>query len=213
MFTIDLLKAEGLPAKSRPQGMVITAVTLAVPVVAAILMFGSYAHNRAVISIEHRKLENYSAKIQDLSEAVELQQNYEKSKQTINNCLSEVATSLDRHTQWSPILVTVVKNMPKSMALNELSIRQHTVGKKVPRRDDPEKVIQISVPVRTLQIGLFGYSDSDSDRCVREFRDRLRNDNTLRSRLENIAVSQEFGTYQDREAVFYRVDCIFKPNL
>jgi len=213
MFTIDLLKGQGLPVKSRPEGIAIAATTLAVPVIIAIVMFGFYLRNKIIISVQKQEIANYETKIAKLSDAVELQKSFENEKNAVSSCLSEVSTSISRHTQWSPVLTTLVKNMPDSVVLTELEVKQSSVKRKVPKKDDPKKMIDISVPVRTLQINVCGSPQSNCDKAVRDFRDRLRSSAFLGPKLENIRVSQRFGTLESRDVVFYQIDCIFKPEL
>jgi Tfp pilus assembly protein PilN len=212
MFTIDLLKGQGTPAKSRPEGIAIVAATLAVPVIITIVMFGLYLRNKIIISVNKQEIVNYEKKIAELSDAVELQKSFENEKAAINSCLSEVSTSLGSHTQWSPVLTTLVKNMPDSVVLTDLEVKQSSVKRKVPKKDDPKIMIDISVPVRTLQINVCGNPQSDCDKAVRGFRERLRSSALLGPKLENIRVSQRFGTLQDQDVVSYQIDCIFKPG-
>ena len=213
MFTIDLLKGQGLPAKSRPEGIAIAAGTLAVPVIIAIVMFGFYLRNKIIISIKKQAIVNYETRIDELSDAVELQKSFENEKNAISSCLSEVSTSIGRHTQWSPVLTTLVKNMPDSVVLTDLEVKQGSVKRKVPKKDDATKMIDISVPVRTLQINVCGSPQSDCDKAVRDFRERLHSSTLLGPKLENIRVSQRFGTLRNRDVVSYQIDCIFKPGL
>jgi len=213
MFTIDLLKGEGLPAKSRPEGIAIAATTLAVPVIIAIVMFGLYLRNEIIISVQKQEIVNYETKIDKLSDAVELQKSFENEKNAVSSCLSEVSTSISRHTQWSPVLTTLVKNMPDSVVLTDLNVSQSSVKRKVPKKDDPQKMIDISVPVRILQMNVCGSPQSNCDKAVRDFRDRLRSSAFLGPKLENIRVSQRFGPLESQDVVFYQIDCIFKPEL
>jgi len=213
MFTIDLLKGEGLPAKSGPEGIAIAATTLAVPVIIAIVMFGFYLHNKIIISIQKQAIVNYKTRINELSDAVELQKSFENEKNAVNSFLSEVSTSIGRHTQWSPVLATLVKNMPDSVVLTELEAKQSSVRRKVPKKNEPQKMIDISVPVRTLWINVCGSPQSNCDKAVRDFRDRLRSSTFLGPKLENIRVSRRFGTLENQDVVFYQIDCIFKPEL
>jgi len=213
MFTIDLLKGKGIPVKSRPEGVVIAAVTSAVPVIIAIVMFGFYLSDRIVISVQKQRIVSYQANIDKLSEATELQKSFEEEKSAINSCLSEIASSIGRHTQWSPVLVTLVENMPHSMVLTKLEVKQHSVKRKVPRRDDPNKMVDISVPVRTLQMSVSGNPQYNCDEAVRDFRNRLRFSKLLRPKLEDIRVSQKSDTLEGQDVVSYEIDCIFKPGF
>ena len=213
MFTIDLLKGEGIPAKSRPEGIAIAAATLAVPVIIAIVMFGLYLRNRIIISIQKQAIVNYETKIVELSDAVELQKSFEKEKAVIGSALSEVKSSIGRHTQWTPVLATLVENMPDLLVLTELRVKQNSVKIKVPKKDDPQKMVDISVPVRTLQMSVSGRPGDNCDEAVRDFKDRLRSSALLGPKLEDIRVSQEFDTLEGRDVISYEIDCIFKPEL
>ncbi|MHC4418134.1 MAG: hypothetical protein ACYSU6_06055, partial [Planctomycetota bacterium] len=92
MFTIDLLKGQGVPVKGRPEGLVVAAVTFAVPFVAAIVMFGLYLSDRIVISVKKQEIVSCQQSIDKLSEATKLQKSFEQERQLINSCLSEVAS-------------------------------------------------------------------------------------------------------------------------
>ena len=77
MFTIDLLKGQGIPKKSRPEGVAVAVMTFAVPIIIAIVMFGCFLHTRVVMSIQKQGMAGYEKKIQELSQAVELQRSFE----------------------------------------------------------------------------------------------------------------------------------------
>jgi Tfp pilus assembly protein PilN len=148
-----------------------------------------------------------------LSEAAELQKSFEREKNAINGCLSDVSSAIGKHTQWSDILVTMVKNMPDSMVLTNLEAKERSVKRKVPQKGDPGKMVSISVPVRTLQMSISGSSRYDCDKAVRDFRDRLRFSTLLGPKLEDIRVSQKSDTLDGRDVISYEIDCIFKPQL
>ena len=48
MFTIDLLKGRGIPARSRPEGIVAAAVAMAMPIVVTILLLGVFISNKVM---------------------------------------------------------------------------------------------------------------------------------------------------------------------
>jgi len=213
MFTIDLLKGQGIPIKSRPKGIVIAVITLAVPIIIAIAILGLYLSNSIAMSIQKQGIINYETKIGGLSDAVELQKSFEKEKAVISSALSEVKSSIGRHTQWTPVLATLVENLPDSLVLTELRVKQNSVKIKVPKKDDPQKMVDISVPVRTLQMSVSGRPGDNCDEAVRDFKDRLRSSALLGPKLEDIRVSQKFGTLEGRDVISYEIDCIFKPEL
>ena len=213
MFTIDLLKGQGLPMKSRPTGIVISAVAVAVPVIIAMVMLGVYLRNKIIISVEKQKIAMLETEIGKFSELVKLQESFEKDKAVYSSCLSEVKSSIGRYAQWSPVLVTVVENIPDSVTLTALEARQRSIKKKVPQKDDPQKTIDVDVAVRALRASVYASPQADSDEVVRNFQSRLRSSAFLGPRLENITVSQESGKLEGEDIVIYQIDCIFKPGL
>jgi Tfp pilus assembly protein PilN len=213
MFTIDLLKGQAVPTKSTPGSIAVAAAAVTVPVIIAIALFGFYLRNKIFISVHGRTIDNYQAKIAELSDAVELQKSFEKEKADYSNSLSEVTSSLGRHTQWSPVLMTLVENMPDSVVLTGLDVKQHSTKRKVPQKDDPKKMIITSIPVRTLQMTVAAGPQSRSDRAIRNFSERLRSSSLLGPRLEDIRVSQGEGVLGGQPVVSYQIECIFKPGL
>ena len=213
LFTIDLLKGQGIPIKSRPEGIVVAAAAFVIPAVVAIVMLGWYLSTSASISIQKQKISSYEEKISKLSKAVELYNSFEEEKRAVNNCLSEVSSSIKKHTQWSPVLAMLVKNMPDSLVLKELEVKRRSTKVKVPQKDNPQTMVDVSVPVETLHITVSGNIRNNSDEAVRLFRDRIRSSDLLREKLEDITVSQELNTLKSRDTVSYDIDCIFKPKL
>jgi hypothetical protein len=212
MLTIDLLKGQGIPVRSRPESIAATTVMLEVPAIIAIIMFGYYMHNRVFISIQKQKIVNYDARINRLSGAAAVQIAFEKEKENINGCLLEVAATINKHTQWTPVLVEVVKSMPDSILLTGIDVKQDIVKKKVLSKEGGgEKVV--TVPIRVLQISARENSGFGYGRSIREFQDRLRSSALLSSRLDNINVSQSVGVSNGQDVVSYQINCAFKPGL
>jgi len=213
MFTIDLLKGQGVPRKSRPVGMVAAAVAVAVPVIAAAAVFSCYLRNAIAISIKKQAVAGYEAKIDKLSDAVKLHKSREQDKSLYINSLSEVKSSIVNHTQWSDVLAAVVQNLPDAVVLTKLEVIQQHAKKKVPSKDDPKKTIDISVPVKTLKISVAANPESNCDEAVREFRNRLLRSQSLQPSLAGINVSATSGTLGQQEVISYEIDCNFKPPL
>jgi Tfp pilus assembly protein PilN len=213
MFTVDLLKGQALPLKSKPGGLVIVAVAAAIPIAVAMGMFSIYRHDKIDVSVKKQEIARCQAEIDELSDAVELQNALEKEKIAYDECLSEVKSSIGRYTQWSPVLTTLIENMPDSVVLTSLEVEHDSIKRQVPKKDDPKKTVEISVLVRTLRLSVSGGSQRSSDEAVRDFRDRLRSSALLGPRLEKIDVSQESETHEGRDVVSYEISCVFKPVI
>ena len=213
MFKIDLLKGQGVPMKSSPGGIAIAAVTIAVPLYVFIITFGFYVNDKTYMSVKEQEIARCQSVIDKLSDAVELQESLEKEKTAYGARLLEVKSSINRYIQWSPVLVTLVENMPNSVMLTGLEVKQHSVRKKVPKKDNPQEMIDQNVPVRILRMSVSGSPQYNCDKAIRDFRDSLLSSAFLGPRLENIGVSQESGTLEGRDVASYEIDCVFKARL
>ena len=213
MFTIDLLKGEGVPVRSGPGGIFAAVVTFMLPAVIALIMLGCYLSGRISLSIHKQQIAKYQRKINGLSDAIKIQESFEFQQNTIRACLLEVTASVGRHMQWSPILVTVAENMPDSMVLTGCGVKLDSETKQVPMKDDPEKLVWVSMPVRTLQMSLSGNPQHDHNKAVWNFKERLSSSSVLGPRLKDIKVFPRFEKQNGRDVVFYDIDCIFKPEL
>jgi Tfp pilus assembly protein PilN len=213
MFTIDLLNGQAIPMKSRPAGLAIIAVTAVVPVTVAIGMVYLYLNNNTTLAMKEQQIARYEADAGKFADAVAQQEALKREKIAYSNCLSEVSSSIKRHTQWSPILTTLMENMPDAVVLTSLEVEHSSVKKKVPKKDEPKQIEEIDVPVRTLRLSVSGGTAGNCDDAVRDFRDRLRSSAFLGPRLENIGVSQKSETLEGRDVVSYEISCVFKPGF
>ena len=213
MFTIDLLNGQAVPLKSKPGSLAFIVLSAAIPVIIAMWMFSSYHRNVIAASVKEKEITKYQAGIDKLSDAVESQRTLEKKKTSFYSCLSEVRSSLKRHTQWSPVLTTIMENIPDSVVLDSLEVEHETIKKKVPKEDNPKKMVDIDVLVRVLRLTVSGSQKSDIDEAVRDFRDRIETSPFLGPKLERkIGVSKKSETRDGKEVVSYEISCVLKPG-
>ena len=214
MFTIDLLKGEHLPVKTKPQGIAIFVATFAVPVLVAIFMAGYYIRNEVIISIRKQTITALESQTGRLADSIKLKASYEKEMSDVNACLADVAQSIHKHIQWTPVLITLVENLPDSVVLTNLEVREQSIRRKVAAKDGSNKKIDTSVPVKTLKMRVSGDPAYNCDLEVKAFRDRLRASPQIGSKLEDIVIaSQGHDILDGRDVIAYDIECIFKPQL
>lgn len=220
MFTIDLLKGQGRPIRTKPKGIAIFVATFVVPMLVAILMASYYYNNKIVISVNKQKVANYTTQIGRLADPLKLKESWDRDKTNLSNCLSDVASSIRTHIQWSPILVSLVQNIPNSVVLNGLEVKT-SINKKaaaggsaIAEKDKKDKTDDTNITVRTLRMRLCGNPNSGLDREIKAFRDRLLASSVIGTKLEDVVIaSQTNETMDGRDVISYDIDCIFKPGI
>jgi Tfp pilus assembly protein PilN len=211
MFELDLLTGDGIPVRTGPERIVVGVVAIAVPLVIAALMVGAYLSNRIVISVAKAQMAKYQTMPPELTDAAKAQTKFVQEKNAINGCLKEVSTVIDRHAQWSPILAAIDADIPRSVVLTRLEVKQEQVKTKAPSKDDPRKVVDVTVPQRILSMTLCGRFGCEQQ--VRDFREWLYSHELLAPRLEDIKQGQRIENLDGENLIAFDMDCIFKPGL
>jgi hypothetical protein len=213
MYTIDLLRGEGIPIRSRPGGIAFACLLVAFPLLATIGIVSFYLDCDVILTIQRQELRKLDAGLEALSEAVKRREMLERNKTEAVAVLSDVKTALQEYTQWSTVLAEVVENISDALVLTQLDTRQETHRRKVPAKDDPARRIDVSFPVRTLRIRVCGREKEVSYDAVKDLQERLRSSGHIGPRLDAITVSQEAGRLDGAEAVLYELQCTFKPMI
>ena len=209
MFTIDLLKGQGIPIKSRPGGAALLAVAIAVPVIAIIIMLGNYGRSRVELSTRRWELSSTKAGIADLVSSVQFQEEARREIDDIKACSVEVADVIQQQMQWSPVLEVIADNMPDTLIMENIVMRSEDIRVEVDDRNIPDKILEISVPKRILKMTLYGKLIVDTDIAVKNFLTALRNSSTLNKITERI---EPISQYNDdtKNVTYYEIECAFK---
>jgi hypothetical protein len=213
MYTMDLLKGEGIPIRSRPGGIAFACLIVMVPFLAAGGMTSYYMDNNVVISILKQQESRLTVAVQALSGAVRQREALEKKKADAVHTLSEVKTALGEHHQWSPILASLVDSLSDTLVLTRLEARHDTIRGKVPAKDDPSKKVDTNIPVRVLRVCVCGRDKESSAEAVHRLQESLRSAPALGPLLDTITVSQDVMTLDGHEAALYELNCVFKPTV
>lgn len=207
MHTIDLLRGQGIPAKTTLGGVVIIIVIIAVPVLAAAWMVDRYLQNKTDIEIKQQAITTEKATIETFADAVQFKDSLLKQQNTIHNKLSEVSSCLGRYIQWSPVLKTLAENMPRGMIMNALKADSTVERQRVAGEKNPKSTIK-----RTLVIDISGTERRDYNDAIENYSKRLRSSPELGPKLEKIEFSQKPGTSRDINTVSYTMNLMFKSG-
>jgi hypothetical protein len=212
-YTIDLLKGEGIPIRSRPGGVAFGCLIVVVPFLVIVGAVSFYTDCDVVITIQKQQVSKLEAAVQTLSSAVQKKESLEREKARAAGLLSDVKTALGGRTQWSPTLVSLVESLSQTLVLTKLEAKLSTMRTKVPAKDDPTKKVETSIPVRELRICVAGKDKETSSEAVRSFQESLRSSASLGPMLDTITVSQDATMLDNQQAVLYELNCVFKPMV
>jgi hypothetical protein len=209
VFTIDLLKGQGIPIKTMPGGMILVAMAFFVPALFTVVLAGNYIHGSIVISTQKNLLNDCESKIEQLSAGLEVKQTLDQEAGNIILFLQETADYLDYQIQWSPILKFLAANIPESLTMEQLKVSTVSVTKTVPKRNEPEKKTSVSIPKRTLSIILYGNEKAGSNEAALELQRVLQESEILASKIEDARIVSQKAD-KTKGVIYYGLHCIFK---
>jgi hypothetical protein len=211
VFTIDLLKGQGIPIKTMPGGMILVATAFFVPALFAIVTMGNYLHGAIILSSQKKQLSDYEAKIAQLNTGLKTKELLYREANSVSFFLQETADCLKRQMQWSPILEFLARNTPESLVLEQLEVTTTSITKVVPKRSEPDKKVTIVLPKRTLSIVLFGVEQAGNDDAVLELQRGLRTSAVLASKIEDVRIVSQRAE-KKKSGIYYELHCVFKAE-
>jgi hypothetical protein len=207
MHTIDLLRGQGIPAKTTLGSVGMILVIIAVPILAAAGMVDRYIQNKTDIEIKQQAIVKEQATIDGFADAVKFKDSLLSQQNTIGSKLSEVSSCLGRYIQWSPVLMTLAENMPRGMVMNALRAESTVDRPRVAGGKDIKPTVK-----RTLVIDISGTERRDYGNEVENYSNSLKRSKELGPKLEKIEFSQKPGSTGDINTVSYTMNLIFKSG-
>jgi len=207
MHTIDLLRGQGIPAKTTLGSVIMIMVIIAVPILAVAGMVDRYLQNKTEIEIKQQGIVKEQATIEKYADAVQFKDSLLNHQNSMRSKLSEVSSCLGRYIQWSPVLKTLAENMPRGMIVNALKADSTIERQRVAGEKDPKSTVR-----RTLAIDISGTERRDYNDEIENYSKRLRSSSGLGSKLEKIEFSQKPGGSGDINTVSYTMNLVFKSG-
>lgn len=212
MHTIDLLRGQGIPAKTTLVGVAMVGVIVMVPILAAAAMVDRYFQDKTDIGIKQQQIAVEQETIEKFADAVKFKESLQMQQNAIGSKLSEVASCLDNYIQWSPVLETLAKYMPAQMVMNGLRAESTSERRQVTSEKDPNRRINVTVSKRMLVLDISGSELRDYGSEVENYSKRLKSSPVLGPKLENIEVSQKPVSTGEVNTVSYTMNLKFKSG-
>jgi hypothetical protein len=213
MYTIDLLKGSGLPAKSSINNAIAAGLMFSIPVIIFIMMTGAYAQSKIIINSHTQTLDNYQHRFAGLKYYLAQEELIQERYRSINSCLDEVNDLLDQNMQWSGILAMVEQSLPQSLIIDRMEVKIKNSKKSVPQRSDSEKTIKIPVYDRSLNLKLHCGSQINSDSAVRKFQTDLVQAALAKTLIGDVAISsRKPSKINGINVTSYEMNCTFRND-
>ncbi|MFC1604101.1 hypothetical protein ACFL5F_03650 [Planctomycetota bacterium] len=212
MHTIDLLRGQGIPAKTTLGSAAMIVVIVAIPILAAAWMVDRYMQIDTDIGIKKQTIKTEQETIEKFADAVKFKETLEKEQSAVHSELSEVSSCLGKYIQWSPVLETLANYMPAKMVMDGLKAESSIVRQQVASEKDPKRKVNVTVSKRTLVLDISGSALRDYGSEVENYASRLKSSLALKEKLENIEFSQKPGNAGDINTVSYTMNLIFKSG-
>ncbi|NLH17356.1 MAG: hypothetical protein GX455_12330 [Phycisphaerae bacterium] len=213
MFTIDLLKGTGVPIKNSPGTVALKVLPFVLPLLVAVYLFGSFEYNRTVVAMEISGIQKMNDKLTEYSAEIQQARQWTSATEQTRKNLAEVKRGLGRHLQWSPILQTLVEQLPDTIALKELKLSRSTTRKKVTEGKESNKLVNKTIIHRILSVQVFGESSWETDEAVQQYLSRLGKAPAIHQRLKDIRiVSQQTDEANGKPITIHTIECEFQPQ-
>jgi len=212
MYTVDLLMGEGIPIRSRPGGIALACLIVVVPLLIGLGMTSFFLDGQIILSIERKQLSNIEAASSVLTHVLKKKESLEHEKAAANASLLEIKSAVSGYTQWSQTLAALADNLSDPLVLTRLEANQRMVQRKVPAKDDPNRKVDMSIPVRTLKLCVCGQQAGTALDAVQNLQENLRASPVIGPLLDTVAVAQGVTTLDSQAAVMYELECALKAE-
>lgn len=218
MFTIDFLKNQGLPEKQRPLEIGLFTGIAAISLIVFFLLCIQYFHNTTVLRSKQEALARRESILQKTSGEGSLKARIEKDLNIYDEYYLEIAGSIGRYVQWTPVLREFADLLPPSMLLNELSVIRTIEKRKVASVIDPKKKVDIEIIHRTLKSDVYDFMPETESAAVENYLDDLRNSQPLKGVLNKVYIGESRDAeYKDSNGKKHKVknhiiNCLLKSQ-
>ncbi len=206
MFTIDFLKNQGLPEKNHPFEAGLFTVIAVVSLLVFFLLCIQYFNNSTVLKSKQKTLTKYESMLQKESGEGSLRFNIEKNLSIYDKRHLEVADSIGRYVQWTPVLRKFVDLQQPSMLLNELSVIRSIEKKKITSIVDPNEKVDIDIINRTLKSDVYDFMPAAEDVAIEKYLADLRSSPSLKGVIkEAYIIESSDAEYTDSDDIAHKV--------
>jgi hypothetical protein len=188
MHAIDLLKGEGLPAKTTIGSVVFTTLIFVLPLLIGALILGKYAINKTSLDVKEGQKERLKKEIASFqSDTKQVSEQLKEKKLFIAN-LNEVSKCVDTYIPWTPVLVSLARNIPDPVIIDNLTASNANTGS-MRLVNDPNKPLTIPIPERKMTAAISGQEQNVFNLLVQDYEKKLNSEELLKPFLRELKYS------------------------
>lgn len=205
MFTIDFMKGKGLPKKSRPLDAAVFAVAVTCCALVLCVVVMQYFNNNLELRSKQRALVFAEAKLQDKSVGKMSNINADSDIAVYRQGYQEVAASIGRYAQWTPVLYDFSETLSPMMLLNEISVLRTVKKVKVTSVKDSKKKVDYEIINRVFRCDIYDFMPDGNDAEVKKYLASLRRCQWL----ENVYLAESSDAeYDGRDVKSHIINCM-----
>jgi hypothetical protein len=218
MFEIDFLKKQGLPLKHRPiETGVYTAAAVFIILILSVPWI-QFLQNKSELKSKQDQLARLEARAARTNGQGSVKFRLENDLKICNQCYLEIADSIGRYVQWTPILHEFSNSLPSSMILNELSIVRTAEKKNVISSIDASKKVDFEIINRSLKSNVYDFTPESDSTAIGTYLESLRVAEPFKGLLtEAYILESSDAEYADLYGKSYKVknyviNCVLKSH-
>ncbi len=206
MFKIDFLKGQGLPARSRTVETGLFTSIVAVSAMILCLLWVQYFHNSLVLKAKQKYSASLESRLKEATGKGSVKLRIKRNLGIYDECYFEIAGSIGRYVQWTPLLRELANSLPESMLINELSVTRSISKEKVTNISNPGEQVDFEIINRTLNSDLYGFNPDANDTAVKSYLAIWRDSKVLNSAFEKVYLAESSDTeYTDFAGKIHKV--------
>ena len=209
MHKIDLLKGQGIPAKTTSAGIFVLVVMVIAPILAAAGTIDWYLRTKTEMGVMQRQIDNAQKTIAENAADIKLQNSRQREIALLNGKLMEVSRCLGTFLQWTPVIKTLAQEMPGPMIISDLKAQSSGGQRRIRTDNDPNQPLTIPAPERTLVMNIQGVRPGSFNRMVENYQKSLSESPVLQPKLKEIVPAKETSTAGTSQTESYVMNIIF----
>jgi hypothetical protein len=191
--------------------MALVLLPFLIPLLAGGVMAACWKQKSELIQTERSTIEQTKKQLQYYEKYLGTYRTIQQSTLEAQHHLQTVNKMLDAQIPVSPMLLELIRSLPDSVVIHEIKLEYRPEVRKADSQGGKKDAFRFVQ--RNLILHLAGPNRIESDQAVDQYTRKLRDNPVLSELMQEIRIlSRQPGKLDDRDLVFYRVECQLKEQ-